>query len=230
MLERGLMLHIVQLYPSIATKLKFKNVIQVFFCFKPVFDVLAFTKSKVLRKQISEKISDYFVEFCRDTLNPDAQAFVRKKLMGYATAETIDGPPRKTFYSLIQLYDLFMKTQTTKEDPDSLIGMKKKISKKKKKKAPKGNKKIPQKNKKKAVNSKVKEKKAKKKTVQQRSVFEELTNPSKKAPENNTQDFGLKKKTSQELNFSNDDKDDNLAGFLSPELERILMMNGKEIN
>ena len=84
-----MMLYMMQVYPGSALKVEFKNVVQFFFCFKPIFDVLSFTENKVLRTQIKEKLSDNFNSFVALKLDKEAQKFVTDKLMKYATSEEI---------------------------------------------------------------------------------------------------------------------------------------------
>lgn len=99
------MLYICQIYASSALEIKFENVVQFFFCFKPIFDLMSFSDNKILKKQIFQNVSTNFITFVEVNLDKEAQDFVVKKLMKYATNPKITNSSRTGFYDLIELIE-----------------------------------------------------------------------------------------------------------------------------
>lgn len=124
--ERGLMLYVMQIYPSCAVNVSFGNVIQFFFCFKPIFDVLCFTTDKILRVQIKEKITDNFNTFVATKLNKEAREFVKTKLTKYALNENITQSGRSCFYQIMEDLDReIVRSVNTGIPENQRVGLKK---------------------------------------------------------------------------------------------------------
>ena len=139
-IERGLILHAVQIYPSIALDIDFGNVVQVFFCFKPIFDMMMFTKNKILRAQIAENLCNRFIDFAVSRLNAEAQEFVKKKIMGYAssTIEGITQAARNVFYGMLDDFERAQNSKVPISRTDEVASLPK-IGLKKKKQVKKSN-------------------------------------------------------------------------------------------
>jgi hypothetical protein len=75
------------------------------YCFKPIFDLLAFSKDKLLRNQVGDKLTEYFLPFVMERLSPDARLFVRKQLFNYASKAELFQSTRNIFYGLVESLD-----------------------------------------------------------------------------------------------------------------------------
>ena len=104
------------------------------YCFKPIFDLLAFSKDKLLRNQVGEKLSEYFLPFVMERLSPDARLFVRKQLFNYASKAELFQSTRNIFYGLVESLDEKINdSKRSSQAPESsvnLIPLKSKLKKK----------------------------------------------------------------------------------------------------
>lgn len=101
-LERGFILHIIHIYPEIATVANYPSVTEMFFGIKPLLDLLTFTEVKVIRDNIRERLGDIWVPFCTTQLTSTAQEYIKDKLMNFASADGVPVPNRKKLYDLLE--------------------------------------------------------------------------------------------------------------------------------
>lgn len=101
-LERGFILHIIHIYPEIATVANYPSVTEMFFGIKPLFDLLTFTEVKVIRENIRERLGDIWVPFCTTQLTSTAQEYIKDKLMNFASADGVPVPNRKKLYDILE--------------------------------------------------------------------------------------------------------------------------------
>lgn len=106
--ERGFVLHLIQLYPSIAVDINYRNTTELFFAFKPIFNFLAFTQVRQLRESVSEKLIDDFVPFCSQHLTKEGFTFVREKLTEYAVSADVAQPNRNKVYDVLHAMDAIL--------------------------------------------------------------------------------------------------------------------------
>lgn len=213
------MLYIVQIYPSTSLSISYRNVVEFFFTFKPIFDILCFTTNKILRHQIKEKVTTNLIEFISLKLTKEARDFFRSKLMGYAMNEKTSQPGRNCFYIIIEELDAQLKTSGggSSLPSDQLIGMKK--GPKKQVTSAAVSQKAAAKESKKQLQKKVK--KAKKSpTVAQLARQGDVEGES---------DYGLVKKGSGEIKFDPgmlEGEDSEIWEQLDDDIKQILLQNG----
>ena len=127
-LERGFILHIIQIYPAIAIDIKFPSATELYFTFKPIFDLLAFTTIRLLRESITEKLLEEFMRFCTTSLSRDAIEFVKEKLFAYVGLETISQPNRAKVYEVIGGLDFLLEEGMHTDEGQGINIKKKKAS------------------------------------------------------------------------------------------------------
>lgn len=166
--------------------------------------MLGFSKDKLLRKQVGDKLSEHFIDFVVQRLTPESQKFVRQQFFTYATKQEIFQSTREIFYSLIEELDLKINTyknSSAGKHKPNLIPLK---NKKKKSTQSKRSGVMQSKaaQKKAAKNKKVKNQKAanvEDSTSDSDLSVAQILQKSNKAGDNNN--WALKKKTSTELDF-----------------------------
>lgn len=126
--ERGFILHIVQLYPSIALEINYPSVTELYFTFKPIFDLLSFTNIRLLRESITEKILDDFVKYCSTSLRKEAVEFVKERLFAYIGIDSLAQPNRSKIYQVIESLDGILENEMFSEQGIGLKDKKKKAS------------------------------------------------------------------------------------------------------
>lgn len=97
----GLILHLVQIYPSICSGIKFRCALEIFFSIKPIFDLLAFSVSKNLINSLAESLKEGFVTLIETRLDRESIDFIKEKVFNYAKSEGIAQKNRKKFYELL---------------------------------------------------------------------------------------------------------------------------------
>lgn len=101
-LERGFILHIIHVYPEVATQANYPSVTEMFFGMKPLLDLLTFTEVKVIRDSIRDRLGEVWVPFCLTRLSSAAQDYIKEKLMNFASADQVPVPNRKRLYELLE--------------------------------------------------------------------------------------------------------------------------------
>lgn len=99
-------MHVVQLYPSVALEITYPSTTELFFCFKPIFDFLTFTTVRQLRENLTEKLTEEFVPFCRGTMTEAGFEFVKEKLSTFAASSEIEQPNRNKLYALVEAMEI----------------------------------------------------------------------------------------------------------------------------
>lgn len=163
-------MHVIQLYPSIALEISYPSTTELFFCFKPIIDLLSFTAVRQLRESVAEKLMDDFVPYCQGSMTREGFNFVKEKLGVYAASNDIDQPNRNKLYALIECMELAAEDcdfDAPIESGRPRIGLKSALTKANGKKRLLANQKQQAKQK---INEKVKEKKVKVSEKEQKIV------------------------------------------------------------
>ena len=126
--ERGFILHIVQLYPSIALEINYPSVTELYFTFKPIFDLLSFTSIRLLRESITEKVIEEFVQYCSTSLRKEAIEFVKERLFAYVFIDTLTQPNRTKIYQIIESLDVLLENDMFSQQGIGLKEKKKRSS------------------------------------------------------------------------------------------------------
>lgn len=101
----------MQLYPSIALEINYPSVTELYFTFKPIFDLLSFTNIRLLRESITEKITEEFVKYCSTSLRREAIEFVKERLFAYIEIDTLTQPNRTKIYQVIENLDVLLENE-----------------------------------------------------------------------------------------------------------------------
>jgi hypothetical protein len=114
--ERGFILHVVQIYPQVAMDISYANAIQLFFCFKPIFDLLSVSEVRMMRESLTEKIKSEFIPFCSVKLTIEAQEFIKEKIFDYANAQDVTQVNRNKLFDILTAFDEQIKLNKQDEE------------------------------------------------------------------------------------------------------------------
>jgi hypothetical protein len=133
--ERGFILHVVQIYPQVAMDICYSNAIQLFFCFKPIFDMLSVSEVRMMRESLTEKIKTEFIPFCSVKLTIEAQEFIKEKIFDYANAADVAQVNRNKLFDILTAFEEQIKSNKQDEEEygsdesANKIGIKSKVAK-----------------------------------------------------------------------------------------------------